>query len=264
MSGFARKVKRQNIVKETGEEKRSKEQVASDLRLAEEGLTSSIEGLKKTLTETDTEKLLAGVASGDRAMAEYSAGAGGYGAATNIGTSAQLASNAVASMTGVKDESTKLQTGRLGALGELLSREAQISSKAGVASAKQEASQDITKFLSGEQEKSARRGAIEGTLSSFVSGALRQGGQNIADTGSFTQKGPYTVAAGETKLAGDGTLLQGGDYYTVGILGNINPYTNVRAPKVPQVPQVAQMTEGTVTGQTTKKQIDPYSIGNLS
>ena len=46
MSGWARKVKRQNIVKETGEEKRSKEQVASDLRLAEEGLTSSIEGLK--------------------------------------------------------------------------------------------------------------------------------------------------------------------------------------------------------------------------
>jgi len=255
MSGWSRKVKRQNIVKETGEEKRSKEQVASDLRLAQEGLASSVEGLKKTLTETDIEKLLAGISSGDRAIAEYSAGAGGYDAATNIGTSAQLASNAVASMTGAKDESTKLQTGRLGALGELLSRETQISSKAGVASAKEQASQDITKFLSGEQEKSARRGAITGTLSSFVNSALRQGAQNIADTGSFTQRGPYAVGAGETRVASDGTTLQGGDYYTVGVLGNINPYTNVRPP---------QVTEGTTTGQTTKKQLDPFNIGSLT
>jgi hypothetical protein len=187
-----RKVKKQNIVRETGSERRAKQQAQSDLAFAQQ-LRGSRDELIEKLTSQDTEAEIGGIASADKAIGEAQAGLGGYDAATNIGTSAQLASNAVAAMTGVKDVSTELEGGRLATVSGMLGKEKQISTQAGLQSAGLEASQDITKFQAGEQVASAKRGAMYSTLGGFVSGATGAMSQNLATTGSMFQKGPYVV-----------------------------------------------------------------------
>ena len=246
-----RKVKRQNIVRETDAEKRAKQQAQSDLVFAEQ-LKGSRDELIQKLTSQDTEAEIGGIASADKAMQETQAGLQGYNAATNIGTSAQLASNAVATMTGVKDVSTELEGGRLGAAAGMLTKEKQISSRAGLEAASQEASQDITKFQAGEQVASAKRKAIESTLGGAISGALGTMQANVADTGS-----PFfrsAVVEGDAGKIINGTQLQKGDAYQVGIFGGTRLGT-IRPPQI--------SSDATITGQGTKKKIDPFNIGSM-
>ena len=247
-----RKVKKQNIVRETDTEKRAKQQAQSDLAFAQQ-LKGSRDELIKKLTSQDTEAEIGGIASADKAIGEAQAGVGGYDAATNIGTSAQLASNAVATMTGVKDVSTELEGGRLGTVAGMLGKEKQISTQAGLQAAGQEASQDITKFQAGEAVKSAKRGALYKTALGFADGVMGGMQANVADTGS-----PFfrsAVVEGDAGKIVEGTQLQKGDAYQVGIFGG----TRLGTLRPPQV------TPGTtVTGQTTKKKILPYNIGSMS
>lgn len=249
-----RKVKKQNIVRETDAERRQKLQAQSDLAFAQD-LRGSRDELIEKLTSQDTEAEIGGIASADKAIGEAQAGVGGYDAATNIGTSAQLASNAVATMTGVKDVSTELEGGRLGTVAGMLGKEKQISTQAGLQAAGQEASQDITKFQAGEQVKSAKRGALYSTAGGFVSGAMGAMSKNLATTGSMFQKGPYVVTDPKGKELTDGTMLQKGDYYTTGVFGGTSKLGNLRAPAI---------VDATQTGQTTKKKIDPFNIGSMS
>lgn len=246
-----RKVKKQNIVRETDTERRAKQQAQSDLAFAQQ-LRGSRDELIEKLTSQDTEAEIGGIASADKAIGEAQAGVGGYDAATNIGTSAQLASNAVATMTGVKDVSTELEGGRLATVAGMLGKEKQISTKAGLQAAGQEASQDITKFQAGEQVASAKRGALYSTAGGFVSGALGAMSKNVADTGS-----PFfrsAVVEGDAGKIVEGTQLQKGDAYQVGIFGGTK-LGNLRAPAI---------VDATQTGQTTKKKIDPFNIGSMS
>lgn len=246
-----RKVKKQNIVRETDTERRAKQQAQSDLAFAQQ-LRGSRDELIEKLTSQDTEAEIGGIASADKAIGEAQAGVGGYDAATNIGTSAQLASNAVATMTGVKDVSTELEGGRLATVAGMLGKEKQISTKAGLQAAGQEASQDITKFQAGEQVASAKRGALYSTAGGFVSGALGAMSKNVADTGS-----PFfrsAVVEGDAGKIVEGTQLQKGDAYQVGIFGGTK-LGNLRAPAI---------VDTTQTGQTTKKKIDPFNIGSMS
>jgi len=169
------------------------------------------------------------------------------------GTSAQLASNAVATMTGVKDVSTELEGGRLGTVAGTLSKEKQISTQAGLQSAGLEASQDITKFQAGEQVASAKRKAVESTLGGVFGGALGTMQANVVDTGN-----PFFRSSSvDDKIKGkmvDGKQLQFGDYYETGIFGGTR-LGNLRAP---------QINDATITGQDTKKKIDPFNIGSMS
>ena len=245
-----RKVKKQNIVRETDTERRAKQQAQSDLAFAQD-LRGSRDELIEKLTSQDTEAEIGGIASADKAIGEAQAGVGGYDAATNIGTSAQLASNAVATMTGVKDVSTELEGGRLGTVAGMLGKEKQISTQAGLQAAGQEASQDITKFQAGEQVASAKRKAIESTLGGVFSGAMGTMQKNIVDTGNPF----FRSSTVEDKKLGkmvDGTQLQFGDYYETGIFGGTR-LGKYRAPE-----------DATQTGQTTKKKIDPFNIGSMS
>jgi len=247
-----RKVKKQNIVRETGAERRQKLQAQSDLAFAQQ-LRGSRDELIEKLTSQDTEAEIGGIASADKAIGEAQAGVGGYDAATNIGTSAQLASNAVATMTGVKDVSTELEGGRLGTVAGMLGKEKQISTQAGLQSASLEASQDITKFQAGEQVASAKRKAIESTLGGAISGALGTMQANVADTGN-----PFfrsAVVEGDAGKIINGTQLQKGDAYQVGIFGGTRLGT-IRPPQI--------SSDATITGQGTKKKIDPFNIGSMS
>jgi hypothetical protein len=246
-----RKVKKQNIVRETDTERRAKQQAQSDLAFAQQ-LRGSRDELIEKLTSQDTEAEIGGIASADKAIGEAQAGVGGYDAATNIGTSAQLASNAVATMTGVKDVSTELEGGRLATVAGMLGKEKEISTKAGLQAAGQEASQDITKFQAGEAVKSAKRGAMYSTLQGFAGGAMGAMQANVADTGS-----PFfrsAVVEGDAGKIVEGTQLQKGDAYQVGIFGGTR-LGSLRAPAI---------VDATQTGQTTKTKIDPFNIGSMS
>ena len=159
-------------------------------------------------------------------------------------------------MTGVKDVSTELEGGRLGTVAGMLSKEKQISTQAGLQSAGLEASQDITKFQAGEQVASAKRKAVESTLGGVFGGALGAMAQNVADTGSMFQKGPYRVTDPKGKKMTDGTILPKDEYFSVGVFGGTSPLSQIRAPQVNN--------DATITGQTTKKKIDPFNIGSMS
>ena len=76
--------------------------------------------------------------------------------------------------------------------------------------------------------------------------------KNVADTGS-----PFfrsAVVEGDAGKIVEGTQLQKGDAYQVGIFGGTK-LGNLRAPAI---------VDTTQTGQTTKKKIDPFNIGSMS
>jgi hypothetical protein len=241
-----RKVKRQNIVRETDAEKGAKMRAESDLKFAE-SLRGDRDELITKLTTQDTEAEIGGIASADKAISEAGAGVGGYDAATDIQTAAALASNAVAVSTGVKDVSSELEGGRLGTVAGMLTKDKQISTGAGVRAAGESAKQDIGKFSAGETKARAKRGAAQSTLGGVISGSLGAMGKNVADTGNpFFRSSTVDDKGG--KLVG-GKQLQFGDAYQTGIFGGTR-LGNLRAPQIEN--------DATQTGQKTKKKLLNY------
>lgn len=225
-----RKVKKQNIVRETDAEKGAKMRAESDLKFAE-SLRGDRDKLIEKLTTQDVEAEIGGIASADKAISETQAGAGGYDAATDLQTAAGLAANAVAVSTGVKDVTTELESGRLGTVAGMLTKDKQISTGAGVRAASESASQDLGKFSAEETKARAKRGALQSTFGGVVSGATGAMAQNVADTGSMFQKGPYQVTDPGGKTLTDGTMLQKGQYFTTGVFGGTSPLSQIRAPQ---------------------------------
>lgn len=226
-----RKVKRQNIVRETDAEKGAKMRAESDLKFAE-SLRGDRDELIEKLTTQDVEAEIGGIASADKAISEAQAGASGYDAATDLQTAAGLAANAVAVSTGVKDVTTELESGRLGTVAGMLTKDKQISTGAGVRAAGETAKQDIGKFTAGETKARAKRGAAQSPLGGFISGAAGAAAQNLADTGSMFQKGPYRVTDPKGKKMTDGTILPKDEYFSIGVFGGTSPLSQIRAPRI--------------------------------
>jgi len=167
MSG-RRKVSHKKIVRETGAETRSREGAQADLAFAETLRVNRDEAIS-ILTGQEVEPTIGGVASADKAQAD--AGLGKLEAG-NITLAAHLASDAVATTTGVKDMVAQVEGDRdVGAVG-ILAKDKAIASGADVTSATLASGVDIGKFLADEKADAAKHGVGYQFASSFAKGAF--------------------------------------------------------------------------------------------
>ena len=192
-----RKVSHKKIVRETGAETRSKQAAQSDLAFAETLRVNRDEAIS-ILTGQEVEPTIGGVASADKAQAN--AGLGKLEAG-NITLAAHLASDAVATTTGVKDMVAQVEGERdAGAVG-ILAKDKAIASGADVTSAQLASGVDIGKFLADEKTAAAKHGV----------------GYQFA--GNFLKAGVFDKIR-EAKGKGEGPQLDTSNMQVVGPDGN--------------------------------------------
>jgi hypothetical protein len=242
MSGtVSRKVKRQNIVRESLGEKRTKGFTDQLLNLVQQGagsVTDYIQELTKPVGET-----IAGIFSADKEVAE--AGTSNLASVSNVASAAKKASDAVAVATGAADTGADVEGSRMAKVADVVSGETKTSGAASRMSAGLDASEDIGKFKAEEKEGLAKRGAAMATVGGVIEGAKGKFKQNVEDTGSSFDESVVVDEKLQEELKDDyGIEASVGDVYKRNMFGLGGAPTFMYSPK-----------GTTVTGVGTNKKL---------